>query len=189
MNTAIKLKTCAVCKEEFSPFQTTQKVCSPSCALKYKSFKLNEKQKKQNRAAVRELKANDRSYQLRLAQAEFNKSIRLRDDKEPCISCQRHHDGQYHAGHYLSVGAFPELRFEEDNCHKQCSACNNHLSGNIAAYRINLIKKIGLDRVEKLETTRPPKKYSLDEIVEIKNHFKFKAKELQTKIDQSVSGI
>ena len=38
-------------------------------------------------------------------------------------------------------GAMPSLRFNTHNVHKQCSACNNHLSGNMIEYRINLIAK------------------------------------------------
>jgi hypothetical protein len=40
--------------------------------------------------------------------------------------------------------------FDEDNCHKQCSACNNHLSGNLTAYRPALIAKIGQARFDAL---------------------------------------
>ena len=88
--------------------------------------------------------------QLKLAQAEFNKFIRLRDAHLPCISCQRFHEGRYDAGHYLSIGAHPEHRFNEDNCHKQCHwNCNIQQSGNIKNYRIELVKKIGIQKVTK----------------------------------------
>ncbi|WP_258530002.1 recombination protein NinG [Pseudomonas aeruginosa] len=61
------------------------------------------------------------------------------------------HDGQYHAGHYRSVGSHPELRFDEDNVHKQCAPCNNHKSGDVVNYRINLVAKIGAAAVARLE--------------------------------------
>lgn len=124
----------------------------------------------------RDLKLNDKSYRLKQAQLYFNKFIRLRDALEPCISCQRHHEGQYHAGHYKTAGGFPELRFEPLNCHKQCSACNNHLSGNITEYRINLINKIGLAKVEWLEGHHQPKKYTCEQLLEIENFYKEKVK-------------
>jgi len=60
---------------------------------------------------ARKEKVKTKGQHLRDAQSEFNKYIRLRDAKEPCISCGRFHTGQYHAGHYLTVGAKPELRF------------------------------------------------------------------------------
>jgi hypothetical protein len=96
------------------------------------------------------------------------------------VSCQRHHEGQYHAGHYLSRGAFPELSFNEDNCHKQCQPCNNYLSGNIAAYRISLVKKIGVQRVEKLEGPHNALKLDIEQIKVLKAKYKLKAKLLIT---------
>ena len=44
------------------------------------------------------------------AQTEFNRFIRLRDADQPCISCGRHHQGQYHAReratHVLPIPAY-----------------------------------------------------------------------------------
>jgi hypothetical protein len=130
---------------------------------------------KENKKA---LKDNDKSHRAKMAQQAFNAYIRQRDHNLPCISCQRYHTGQYHAGHYRSVGAHPELRFEELNNNKQCSACNNHLSGNIVDYRINLINKIGLDKVEWIEGPHEPKKYSCEELKAIELHYKQKLKEM-----------
>ena len=103
----------------------------------------------------------------------------MRDEKEACISCGRHHTGQYHAGHYRTVGAAPELRFNELNVHKQCSVCNNHLSGNLIEYRRGLVAKIGIEKVEWLEGKHEAKKYTIDEIIEIKKHYQQKIKDMQ----------
>jgi hypothetical protein len=117
------------------------------------------------------------------AQPEFNKYIRLRDKGKPCISCQRHHTGQIHAGHYRSVGAAAELRYNENNVHAQCAPCNNHLSGNAIDYRINLINKIGIKAVEELEGPQEPKRYRRDDIIAIKSKYKALAKELTVKLE------
>jgi hypothetical protein len=150
---------------------------------KHGMAKAAEKREKAYKKRTRELKKNsrdnDRGYWLKQAQAAFNAFIRGRDEKEPCISCGRHHSGQYHAGHYRTVGAHPELRFDELNCHKQCSVCNNHLSGNLLEYRIALIKKIGQDSVEILEGPHDPKKYSIDDLKAIAKEYKQKLKDLQ----------
>ncbi|TEW24926.1 recombination protein NinG, partial [Histophilus somni] len=108
---------------------------------------------KEERAKIKAVKERlkSRSERLKELQGVFNRFIRLRDKNLPCISCGRYHQGQWHAGHYRSVGACPELRFNEDNVHKQCSVCNNHKSGNVIEYRINLVAKIGVERVEFLE--------------------------------------
>jgi len=118
------------------------------------------------------------------AQAAFNAWIRKRDEKLPCISCSRFHSGQHHAGHYLSTGARPELRFDEANVHKQCAPCNNHKSGNAIEYRINLVKRIGGKRVGMLEGPHEPKKYTIDEIKEIKKEYKEKVKFLSLDPDE-----
>ena len=129
---------------------------------------------KQHSKRKREFKDNDVKLRKKTAQTAFNKYIRLRDEKEPCISCQRHHSGQYHAGHYKTTGAHSELRFNEDNCHKQCSVCNNHLSGNIEHYRPNLIEKIGRKAFDILEGPHSIKKYSPADYKEIELHYKEK---------------
>lgn len=165
--------------------------CSIESAMIFAREKASKKkladQRKAEQAERRELKKRkdslkSRSEWLREAQSAFNRYIRLRDHAEPCISCQRHHQGQYHAGHYLTVGANPELRFDELNCWKQCSACNNHLSGNIVNYRINLLAKIGQEGLDYLEGPHKPKKYTADDIKGIKAKYNKLANDLQKKL-------
>jgi hypothetical protein len=136
---------------------------------------------KAERAALRKRKEGLRSKSdwLKLAQAEFNKFIRLRDSNLPCISCGRFHNGQYHAGHYRTTAAQPALRFNELNCHKQCQPCNTHKSGNITEYRIELIRRIGVDLVEWLEKDhRQPKPWSVDEIKAIRKYYREAQKQI-----------
>ena len=174
-----KVAKCTVCGSEYSRTRVGQKVCSPACAISLavaNTKKLAESKTRSELTAGRN-RLKSRSDWLKEAQAVFNLYIRLRDYGEPCISCGRHHSGQYHAGHYLSVGARPELRFEEWNVHKQCSVCNNHLSGNIVLYRNGLAKKSGIDVVEWLEGPHESKHYSVDDIKEIIAVYKKKVKE------------
>lgn len=176
------MKKCKVCKAQFEPFNSTQTVCGPACALelaKIKRKKHEAAELKKVRSQLRQLSQKDLPKSRRAAQAAFNAYIRERDKDLPCISCQRHHEGQYHAGHYLSRGAHPELAFEESNCHKQCAPCNNHLSGNIARYRINLIEKIGQKKVDWLEGPHDSVKYTAEELRAIEKLYKQKRKELQ----------
>lgn len=126
----------------------------------------------------RRLDVKPLSYWMKRAQAAFNSWIRARDADLPCISCCRHHQGQYHAGHYRPAGSNPELRFEPDNCHKQCAPCNSHLSGNLTAYRPALIAKVGLERVEWLEGPHEPKRYRREEYQAIEEEYKAKLKEI-----------
>lgn len=169
---------CKICRDKFEAKYFLQKAClNPKCLAEWAKLDREKKADDKFKARKKELKDNDKSFRAKQAQTAFNAYIRARDDNDPCISCQRHHTGQYHAGHYRSVGAHPELRFEELNNHKQCAPCNNHLSGNITDYRINLIKKIGLEKVEWIEGPHEPKKYTCTELKEIELKYKEKIKE------------
>ena len=177
----MKSKLCKNCKAEFTPSKMGQKVCCGACAI---AFAVSERGKAEKVAKVKErkddkLKLKTRADWMREAQTAFNQFIRLRDADQPCISCGRHHGGQYHAGHFLSVGARPELRFEERNVHKQCSACNTHLSGNIVLYRKALFDKIQVGGVDWLEGPHEAKKYTIDELKAIKQLYKDKANALK----------
>jgi hypothetical protein len=89
----------------------------------------------------------------------FNLFIRLRDTKYDkgqsffiCISCgvPKALD-QMNAGHYWSAGGHEAVRFDEDNVHGQCIACNLYQHSNEKKYRVNLIKKIGQKAFDVLE--------------------------------------
>ena len=56
--------------------------------------------------------------------------------------------------------------------------CNNFLSGNAVNYRIGLIKRLGLERVEALESDHELKHWSKDELREIAATYKAKLKTL-----------
>lgn len=182
-------RKCKSCGERFERdsmiITPVSAFCSNDCLrasmndLIKKGREIKEKEFKKE---TRRLKKESRpvSWYKKEAQTQFNKFIRLRDRLEPCISCGRHHEGQYHAGHYRSVGACPELRFDEDNCHKQCSVCNNHLSANLIEYRINLIKKIGQKGVDRLEGFTSPKRYRKEDYQEIIDTYKAKSKSLES---------
>lgn len=172
----LRKRKCKTCKEWFYPDTEWQKVCGKvECAITYAGIEIKKKQEQTKRA----FKQNDKSKLREKAQAVFNKFIRLRDKNLPCISCG-HTDGrQFHAGHFKSAGQNPQLRFNELNVHKQCSICNNYKSGNLAEYRINLIKKIGIENVEALEQDRSTKKYSVDDYKNIIVKYTEKSKELK----------
>lgn len=174
----MKAKKCKVCKESFIPDKPLQVVCSYVCGLHYSRGVITKKKKKDKAEAKEKLKT--KSEYLKELQAIFNKYIRLRDKDEPCISCRTKANVKYDAGHYIAVSESPALRFNEDNVHKQCSNyCNVNKSGNYHAYRFWLLEKIGVERVEALESSRHiPLKLSIEEIKELKVVYKNKIKEL-----------
>jgi len=83
------------------------------------------------------------------------------------------------AGHYRSVGAAPHLRFDERNCHAQTKFDNQYKSGNVVDYRIGLIKRIGLEAVEALEADNEVRKWTRDQLIEIRATYKAKRKALE----------
>jgi len=185
-------RKCRYCKAELpkakdctDPFKKGG-FCNVDCMAEHGLAKSKASKEKAERKELkaRKEKLKTKADYAREAQTVFNQYIRLRDADFPCISCGRHHDGQYHAGHYRTVGGNPELRFEELNCHKQCSVCNNHKSGNIVEYRINLNKRIGSVKLEWLEGPHEPAKYTIDDLKEIKAKYRRLANELKKELDQ-----
>ena len=171
-----RTKKCKACKQPFLAMRPLQSACSPACALEL-AGKTRAKQERAADKAKRE-KLKTRSDWQKEAQAAFNRYIRFRDTALPCISCLRHHDGQWHAGHYRSTGAAPHLRFDESNVHKQCQPCNTHLHGNLIAYRVNLIAKVGLAEVERLENATTGPKPTVEYLQWVRDTYRAKAREL-----------
>lgn len=177
-------KKCRACRSEFVPARPLQTACSITCALEVTKAKQSRERKqaeKVERVKLREAKAKikTRAQYLREAQAAFNEFIRLRDRDLPCVSCGRHHEGQYHAGHYKTVAASPELRFEPLQVWKQCAPCNNHKSGDIVNYRAELIRRIGEELVAWIEGPHEPKRYTIQDLQAIKAEYRAKVRELK----------
>jgi hypothetical protein len=94
---------------------------------------------------------------LATATKHFNTFIRRRDAPDgfgTCISSGQSlivPSKNAQAGHFYPGGKFSQLKFNEDNVHLQGKSDNYFAGGNLLEYRKNLIKKIGIKRVEKLD--------------------------------------
>ena len=179
-------RKCAVraCRAPFVPTQSFQSWCSPECGVQIARDKQQKERTalaKIERKAIREAKEKikPRAAYMKETQSAFNAWVRARDADQPCISCGRHHQGKYDAGHFRSVGSNPALRFEPLNCHKQCVPCNQHKSGNAIEYRIGLVARIGAEKVAWLEGQHEPKHYSIDDLKQIKAQYRAMTRELQ----------
>jgi hypothetical protein len=130
----------------------------------------NRKQKKKTVVRKSELKKS--------VQRVFNKFIKLRDGNR-CISCQRISD-KVDAGHYIAQGSSGALRYDENNVHSQCRSCNRFKHANLIEYRINLVRKIGLERVEWLEAHRTDtKQWTREELNNLLSNYKKMVEELE----------
>lgn len=181
-----RAKTCRVpeCGAAFVPQKLGQAVCSPACAIIDAPRNQAKARKALAQVELREIKIRkealkSRSDHMKDTQQAFNEWVRHRDAALPCVSCGRHHEGKYDAGHYRTVGSNPALRFEPLNCHRQCSPCNTQLSGNIVNYRIELVRRIGITNVEWLEGPHEPQKYTVEELKALTAKYRALTKELK----------
>ena len=167
----MRTRKCKICRQQFAPRSITHKACSVECAQELAQREKVSAQRKESRE--KRLKLKTRRQWEKEAQQAVNAWVRLvRDKDKPCISCGRFHQGQMHAGHYLSTGARPELRFDERNIHKQCQPCNTSLSGNLILYRAGLIERCGIEVVEWLEGPHEPLKLTVDQLKEIRDKYR-----------------
>ncbi|MCW6569773.1 recombination protein NinG [Yersinia ruckeri] len=190
-----KHRNCKVCKTRFKPAAIYEWWCCEehkeelitklATEARQKRMQKEGKQKQKDDQAerrslkIRKLAVKPLSYFAKQAQQAFNEYIRTRDAGQGCISCGRFHEGQYHAGHYRTVGANPELRFDEDNCHRQCAPCNNHLSGNIENYMPTLIAKIGQVRFDRLMGPHEAVRYRPEDFTRIRDEYRAKTRAIK----------
>ena len=189
---SFKRTRCPHCKGKLDAGQRIHLGCIEPYA-EAQAAKAQRSQAKAQRMAAKVEKAETRkrkealktrSDYLKEAQQAFNAFIRERDRQagHPCISSGRPLDwsgNRVDAGHYRSTGAAPHLRFHEDNCHAQSKHDNQYLAGNAVDYRIRLIKRIGLARVEALEADQSSPKWTAEDLREIRDTYRQKLKSLK----------
>ena len=177
----MKDRICKSCKERFTPQRPLQGLCSPKCAYGYQRLLKEKKEAKEWRDKKKVMKAKLLTHKdyLKLLQTVFNAYIRERDKDLPCVSCGVFDCEEFHCGHYLAT-TYQYHRFSEINCHKQCSRCNTHLRGNLIPYRMELVKRIGLEDVEYLENSRHMMlELSIPDIIDKIKEYKLKLKQLK----------
>lgn len=162
---------CKHCKEKFIPIRFNMKYCIETECLRAFSEEIKQKTWKETKTRMKtELKTTQ--DWLKEAQTHFNHFIRLRDNGLWCISCGLP-PKKKNAGHYFSSGGHSNVRFDEDNVHLQCEACNTYLSGNLLNYQIGIEKRIGAERLIKLQgKAHLEKRWSVEELKEIIKKYK-----------------
>ena len=189
---------CAHCRQKLEQERAGQ-IVHMECAAAWvvaQHDKREREEAKKARAAAKVERATTRARKqalkripdlIREAQTAFNAFVRARDETQPCICCGRFAVGNYGAGHgwdcghYRSTGSASHLRFHEDNAHRQLVVCNRHGAGRAVDYRIGLIQRIGLARVEALEANNYVHKWTREELMSIKQLYREKLNELRVK--------
>lgn len=187
-----RTRKCAVkgCGNRFQPRNMTHKVCGPDCGAVFavaERKRLDAKQAKQERAQDKAKIDGMKTYPQLVAdcQKAFNAVVRQRDQGQPCICCGRTSEKTYltgsnwDCGHFRSTGSAPHLRFNFDNAHRQLVYCNRHGAGRAVDYRLGLIARIGLARVEALEADNTPAKWTHDELRQMAKQFRAQLKQLK----------
>lgn len=189
---AARAKKCKVrtCRAEFVPLRPFEDWCSPECGEVMAMAKI-AKQKESTAKAERKdrqeklAKFKRKADHVADCQKAFNAWVRFRDRFEPCIDCGKHASGDsltggaYDAGHYLSRGSHPHLRFDERNVFKQLKGCNRPGGTTAASFRAGVVARIGLAAVEALEADQEPKHYTVDQLIAKTAHYKKLLKELK----------
>jgi len=185
----MKQRKCKNCLQPFTPARSTQTACGIDCAMQLaheKKVKVAECDRldtaRKDRARKERLKTR-RDWEKE-AQAAFNAYIRARDRDQPCICCglplsAGDVGGHYDCGHYRSVGSAPHLRFHEDNCHAQRKQCNRWGAGRAVDYRLGLIQRIGLERVEALVNAPALAGKTADELKALRDEYRRRLRELK----------
>lgn len=165
----LKMRKCGNCPEKFRPFSSLVKWCSPECGAALGMKKLQQQKAREHKAKLADSKPL--AHWLELTQKVVNAYVLARDAGKPCISCGCWDAFAFDAGHYLSRGARPELRFDLMNIHKQCAACNRHKGGNATQARLGIVARYGLAEVERLEGPHPPAKFTREALAAIRKEF------------------
>jgi len=160
------------CRTRFVKRSMNHRACCFECAqvvVEQDKAEKARKQAREHRAKLADVKPMSHWHDL--TEAVVNAFIKERDRDQPCISCGTTKTAAWHAGHCLSVGAHPELRYEPLNIHRQCLRCNVHFSGNQAAYIARLPEKIGQEAVDWLLGPHEPAKFTREELAAIRKEF------------------
>lgn len=182
-----KPKTCKICQREYLARSSTAQVCSMDCAIQFaaeKNAKDAARIARAARVATRQAikQAKPLSWYKKRAQTAVNAFICLRDKLagHGCITCGTNNPNiQYAAGHYRTVKAAGQLRYNEDNIHRQCNKrCNLELSGNIREYRPRLVERIGQERFDAIENDNSTKRWTIPELEEMTTTYRKRLREL-----------
>lgn len=188
-------RNCKVCKTRFKPETVYQWWCNEEHRIEYAVLAMKDKRSRDQASElkrrrekereekkelkVRKINAKPKTYWIKQAQQAVNAFVRARDSSLPCVSCGTHSAAQWDAGHYRTTAAAPQFRFDPRQIHKQCSVCNQHKSGNIVPYRVELIKRIGIETVEAIENNHERRSYTVEELKGIRDYYRLELKQLK----------
>jgi len=203
-----KPKKCAVrtCRAPFVPARPFVTWCSTDCAVVIARAKQDKQRKETDMAERREtrerrekLKSRGDYVQEATSAVQAYRRVYELSIGSGCISCGKTQEevqaaqgwktgGAWDGGHWLSKGARPELRLEENNIWLQCKGCN----GGSAKYarkgesvkdgfEAGVIDRIGREAAEALKNDHRPRHYTICDLKAITADYRQKLRELKRK--------
>jgi len=153
-----KFGLCPICWPQFLLTTSEGDEVLKSTQIRAKKHVQKEQKKEQS---VKKEENRSKSYFEKQLEHEINAIVRLIDADKGCISCnhgwEKPWTRQAHAGHKVSVGSNPTLRYNLFDIFVQCSICNNWKSGNEREYDKGLIAHYGHEILEYIHEL--PSKY------------------------------
>jgi hypothetical protein len=184
-------KRCKACRQQFTPTKKMQAVCGPVCAeqlVVLRKTKAAEEAARRDRVSTRQalVAMKPLQYWVEKAQGAFNEYVRLRDISagHGCIDCGKPFEpntigGSVDAGHYLSRGSAPHLKFDERNVFAQRKNCNRPGGATRDDFRAGVVARIGAEAVDALESDRSVKQYRAEDLKELIATYRAKVRELK----------
>ena len=191
-----KPKTCkaAGCENVFTPFNSLQAWCSPICGARLALEKIEKKKTRERMAAKKKRRSdnakckrdfleNDPKHVKKQAKAYCHRWIRWRDHGTGiCFACRSPMDHlparAIHAMHFRSSGQNSAIRYNEDNLRLGCYRCNTKNGGNLIEYERHLVTDLGREKVEWLKAQNKVKKWTIEELREVRDDYKERLKAL-----------
>lgn len=178
----MKLKNCKICERDFTPYKSTDKVCSYLCSVKLAEQVEIEKKHEELKKKVKD--SDSIKLLTKLAKQLAQRYARLRDDELPCIACGTNKTMEWHGGHLFKSELYSGVRFDEFNIHKSCLKCNTWLHGNEVGYVAGFVSRYGNDaffELYKKANETKTKKWTKEELKEIITRYKFKLKDYENR--------
>lgn len=132
----------------YKPLQRSTKPMSRVSAKKFSDYKKPVKY-----SSIPQKSTKPKAVLIARLDRIFSLYIRRKDaidDRATCVTCDRTaHWKTLQNGHYISRRKM-STRWDEINCHVQCSHCNETLGGNLKVYKRFMIQKYGEKTLETL---------------------------------------
>ena len=163
---------CKICKTKYTPKNNYDETCSETdCRVKW-AMQVVEKQKeakrKKEKSELKEKVKTKSNYENEL-QKEINTIVRLIDYGSICHSTLKPLNYKYDAGHFMSCGSNPTIRFNLFNIYSQSVHANRYLSGDQINFMNGLSEIYGVeckDYVLSLKGLYSPLKLTIDDLKE-----------------------